>query len=88
MKYPVQVIADILIKSGNRDIPVIIAINKIDLSNQSDLEKIVELWVKEFPKSPVIPVSALKNFNLETLLNAITSKPAGRRAIFPQGSAH
>jgi GTP-binding protein Era len=71
-------------KIRESDIPVIIAINKIDLSNQSDLEKIVELWVKEFPKSPVIPVSALKNFNLETLLNAITSSLPEGEPFFPK----
>ena len=30
-------------------IPVIIAINKIDLSNQTDLERIAEAWHKAFP---------------------------------------
>ena len=35
-------------------IPVIIAINKVDLTNQEDLEKVVEEWHKAFPGSPVI----------------------------------
>ena len=38
-------------------IPVIIAVNKVDLTNQDDLEKIVESWHLAFPDSPVIPVS-------------------------------
>ena len=41
-------------------IPVIIAVNKVDLTNQEDLEKVVESWHVAFPDSPVIPVSALK----------------------------
>jgi GTP-binding protein Era len=65
-------------------IPVIIAINKIDLSNQADLEKIAEFWEKKFPGSPVIPVSALKSFNLDTLLNAITSKLPEGEPYFPK----
>ena len=65
-------------------IPVIIAVNKIDLTNQSELEKVVELWHKEFPDSPVIPVSALKNFNLETLLNSILSKLPESPPYFPK----
>jgi GTPase len=65
-------------------IPVIIAVNKIDLSNQSDLEKIVGLWEKEFPTSPVIPVSALNGFNTGTLLNAVTSKLPEGEPYFPK----
>ena len=33
-------------------IPVIIAVNKIDLTNQDDLEKIVESWHIAFPRFP------------------------------------
>lgn len=65
-------------------IPVIIAINKIDLSNQANLEKITEFWDKKFPGSPVIPVSALKSFNLDTLLNAIISKLPEGEPYFPK----
>jgi GTPase len=65
-------------------IPVIIALNKVDLSNQDDLEKIVESWHKEFPDSPVIPVSGLKKFNLDSLLNAILAKLPEGPAFFPK----
>jgi GTP-binding protein Era len=43
-------------KSG---IPVIIAVNKIDLTNQTELEKIVDSWHTVFPVSDIIPLSAL-----------------------------
>jgi len=46
-------------------IPVIIAVNKVDLTNQTDLEKVVESWHVAFPDSPVIPISGLKKFNLD-----------------------
>jgi len=65
-------------------IHVIIAVNKIDLTNQSDLEKIVESWHLTFPQSPVIPVSALKNFNLNTLLKAILDKLPEGPPFFPK----
>lgn len=65
-------------------IPVIIAVNKIDLTNQQDLEKIVESWHIAFPPSPVIPVSALKNFNLDALLNAIQDKLPESPPFFPK----
>jgi GTP-binding protein Era len=65
-------------------IPVIIAINKIDLSNQAVLEKIAGAWQTHFPDSPVIPLSALKKFNLDTLLNAILSKLPEGQPFFPK----
>jgi len=65
-------------------IPVIIAVNKIDLTNQDNLEKIVEPWHLAFPQSPVIPLSALKNFNLDSLLNAILGKLPESPPYFPK----
>jgi len=65
-------------------IPVIIAVNKIDLTNQEDLEIVVESWHKAFPGSPVIPLSALKNFNLQALLNAILEKLPESPPYFPK----
>jgi GTP-binding protein Era len=40
-------------------LPVIIAVNKIDLTNQGDLEKIVESWHVAFPDSPFFPKDQL-----------------------------
>lgn len=65
-------------------IPAIIAVNKIDLTNQDDLEKIVESWHKAFPDSPVIPLSALNNFNINALLNAILEKLPESPPFFPK----
>lgn len=65
-------------------IPVMIVVNKIDLSNQEELEKITGIWQEMFPQSPVIPVSGLRNFNLDTLLNAILSKLPEGEPYFPK----
>ncbi len=65
-------------------IQVIIAINKIDLTNQDDLEKIVESWHLAFPQSPVIPLSALNKFNLDSLLNAILERLPESPPYFPK----
>jgi GTP-binding protein Era len=65
-------------------LPVIIALNKVDLSSQEDLEKIVETWHVAFPDSPVIPVSGLKKFNLDSLLNAILAKLPESPPFFPK----
>lgn len=68
-------------KSG---VPVIVAVNKIDLSNQAALEMIVMSWEKEFPGSPVIPVSAINAFNLDTLLTIITGRLPEGPPYFPK----
>jgi GTPase len=65
-------------------IPVIIAINKVDLTTQTDLEKVVESWHVAFPDSPVIPMSGLRKFNLDSLLNAILAKLPEAPPYFPK----
>jgi len=65
-------------------IPVIIAVNKVDLTNQDNLEKVVGSWHVAFSDSPVIPISALKSFNLDSLLNAILAKLPENPPFFPK----
>lgn len=65
-------------------IPLIVALNKIDLSNQEELEKISLVLRHSFPESPVIPVSGLNKFNLNTLLSAILSKLPEGEPYFPK----
>jgi len=76
--------SDYIDKIKESNIPVIIAVNKIDLTNQDDLEKIVESWHVAFPQSPVIPVSALNNFNLASVLNAILERIPEAPPYFPK----
>ncbi|HAN19555.1 MAG: GTPase Era [Bacteroidetes bacterium GWC2_33_15] len=68
------------------DAPVLLLINKIDLSNQEDLEKIVDRWKKILPKAEIIPISALKNFNLEYVLKRIIEKLPESPPYFPKDS--
>lgn len=64
--------------------PVIVVINKIDLSSQPEVEKMLLRWQNWFPGSPVIPVSALNNFNLDALLEAITDRLPEGEPYFPK----
>ena len=57
------------VKSSNT--PVILIINKIDLSNQAEVEQLVLAWQERFPKAEIYPTAALHNFNLENLLDRI-----------------
>jgi len=65
-------------------VPVIIAVNKIDLSNQEELESIVARWHSVFPVSDIIPLSALRNFNLDTLLRSVLEKLPEGEPFFPK----
>ena len=75
-EYPVRI--------RETGIPVIVVVNKIDLSNQTELELITASQERSFPGSPVIPVSALKRFNLDILLSAIKSKLPPGEPYFPK----
>ena len=56
---------DFLKRVQSVDYPVLLLINKIDTSNQAELEKIVAHWKEVLPKAEIIPISALSNFNID-----------------------
>jgi GTPase len=62
-----ELIAKVHSKLQKVKVPVIIAVNKIDLIDQPKLEGIVEMLKTQFPKAEIFPVSALHNFNLDNL---------------------
>lgn len=66
-------------------IPVILVINKIDLSAQAELESLVDKWEAIFPGSLIIPVSALSGFNINGLLKSILDKLPEGESFFPEG---
>ena len=51
--------------------PVLLLINKIDLSNQKDLEALVEQWHELLPNAEIIPLSVTNRFNVDTVLRRI-----------------
>ena len=54
--------------------PVIIVINKIDISDQQKVVKTMSEWQERLPKALIIPVSAKEKFNLDSVLNAVISR--------------
>ena len=55
----------------NTDVPVIVVINKIDLSDQKKVEELYDAWQKKLPKAKILPVAALHKFNVDTLFQLI-----------------
>ena len=54
--------------------PVLIVLNKIDLSDQPTVLKLMHEWQELVPKAEVFPVSAKEKFNLEGILESIIAK--------------
>ncbi len=52
-------------------VPVLVLINKIDLTDEKRLVELVEEWHGILPKAEIIPVSALAKFNVEPILKRI-----------------
>ncbi len=52
-------------------IPVLLLLNKIDKSNQEQLEEQMQLWEEKVPNAEIYPISALENFNVQVVFNRI-----------------
>lgn len=68
----------------NSKIPVILVINKIDLSSQDELEQLIEKWKKIMPGTIIIPLSAREKFNTDNLLSIILEKLPEGPEYFPK----
>jgi GTP-binding protein Era len=62
---------DFLRKVQNINVPILVLINKIDLSNQQQLEKLVSIWKEQLPTAEIYPISAQAKFNVDNVLNRI-----------------
>ena len=45
--------------------PILLLINKIDMTDQQKLEALVQEWKTILPQAEIIPISALSNFNVD-----------------------
>ena len=62
---------DVVERLKKTEVPVIVVINKIDLSDQKKIENLYDVWQKKIPKATVLPLSALHKFNVDTLFKLI-----------------
>ncbi|NDV96507.1 GTPase Era [Dysgonomonas sp. 521] len=53
------------------DAPVLLLINKIDQTNQKELEDLVAKWKELLPKAEIYPISALNKFNVDVVKRRI-----------------
>lgn len=62
------------------DCPIILVINKIDLSTEDEVRQLVQRWHTLIPKAEIYAVSALRKFNLDSIFEKILE-------LLPQGEA-
>ena len=63
--------SEFLEKVRKMQVPVLLLINKIDLSNQGDLTALVEEWHESLPQAEIIPISAANKFNVDAVLRRV-----------------
>lgn len=66
--------ADYVSKLQRINCPVILVINKIDISDQTKVRELMDYWHSQLPEAVVIPASAQEKFNLESILEAVVSR--------------
>lgn len=71
-------------KIRKMNIPLILVINKIDLAKANELKDAMDYWLKVFPDATIIPVSALKKRNTQTVFDAILKFLPENPPYFPK----
>jgi GTP-binding protein Era len=66
--------------------PVIVAINKTDLSKAEAIDLLITEWNTHVPKATVMPISAKLRFNVPNLFNTILEKLPEGPAYYPLDS--
>ena len=60
-------------KLQKKDCPVVLVINKIDISSQEQVLELMQWWKEQLPKAIIFPASAQEKFNLENIFDAIVA---------------
>lgn len=62
---------DFVSRVARLDVPVLLLINKIDLSNQEELTAVVDAWRERLPRAEIVPISAANKFGVDYLMKRI-----------------
>ncbi|WP_026837546.1 GTPase Era [Gillisia sp. JM1] len=71
-------------KITNATIPVLLLLNKIDISNQGQLEEQVTHWTAKVPNAEIYPISALQGFNVAEVFNRVIELLPESPAFYPK----
>lgn len=67
------------------DTPVVVVLNKIDLSDQSTVAERAAQWQAEIPRAIVIAASATEGFNVDKIFDTVLDLLPEHPAYFPEG---
>ena len=71
-------------KITSAKIPVLLLLNKIDKSNQEQLEEQVQSWAEKVPNAEIIAISALEGFNVKEVFDKIIELLPESPAYYPK----
>ena len=71
-------------KIKNTKVPVLLLINKIDKSSQEVVDDKMSYWQEKVPNALVYPISALENFNVQTIFDKIIELLPESPAFYPK----
>ncbi len=75
---------EFLEKVRSLSIPVLLILNKVDMSDQASVVEHMDRVSKILPNASIVPVSALHKFNIEAVIQAIIDKLPESPAFFPK----
>ncbi len=76
--------SEILEKIALSGTPVLLIINKIDLTTQEKLEELVSFWQQRLPQATIIPASAREGFNIGGIFDRILSLIPEGEPFYPK----
>ena len=65
---------DYVEKLSKLSCPIILVINKIDISDQAKVMELMAWWKEQLPAALIIPASAQERFNLDSIFDAILER--------------
>ena len=75
---------DVLAKIIRSNTPVILVINKIDLSDQQTIRDKIAYWQNQIPRAIIVPASATERFNIDTIFDHIIEQLPENPPYFPK----
>jgi len=75
---------EMIVQLNKLKIPLLILINKIDLSNEGQVNTLINEWQTAVPAATIIPISALEKFNLERIFALILESLPESPPFYPK----
>jgi len=79
-----ELAGDLAEKLQNLKVPLLLLINKIDLSDGDKVSSLMENWQDALPDAEVIPISALEKFNLDKVFSTILENLPQSSPFYPK----